>query len=138
MTVKAFFDTNVLVYAAVGAGKDEPKRKRAMELVESMDFGTSAQVLQEFFVTVVKKASRPISATQALEWIEQWTAFPCQTIDHQLVRIAIEQSERFKVSYWDAAILVAAEALGADTVYSEDLSHGQRYGRVQVINPFAG
>jgi len=40
MTVKAFFDTNVLVYAAVGAGKDEPKRKRAMELVESMDFGT--------------------------------------------------------------------------------------------------
>jgi predicted nucleic acid-binding protein len=40
MTVKAFFDTNVLVYAAVGAGKDEPKRKRAMELVDSMDFGT--------------------------------------------------------------------------------------------------
>jgi predicted nucleic acid-binding protein len=33
MTVKAFFDTNVLVYAAVGAGKDEPKRKRAVELI---------------------------------------------------------------------------------------------------------
>ncbi len=136
MTVRAFFDTNVLVYAAVGAGKDEPKRKRAMELVESMDFGTSAQVLQEFFVTV-RKASRPISAAQALEWIEQWTAFPCQTIDHQLVRIAIEQSERFAISYWDAAILVAAEALGTDTVYSEDLSHGKRYGRVRVVNPFA-
>jgi hypothetical protein len=40
MIAKAFFYTNVLVYAAVGAGKDEPKRKRAMELVESMDFGT--------------------------------------------------------------------------------------------------
>lgn len=82
MNVRAFFDTNVLVYAAVGAGKDEPKRKRAMELVESTDFGTSAQVLQEFFVTVVKKVSRPISAEQALEWIEQWAAFPCQTIEH--------------------------------------------------------
>jgi predicted nucleic acid-binding protein len=137
MKVRAFFDTNVLVYAAVGAGKDEPKRKRAMELVESIDFGTSAQVLQEFFVTVVRKASRPISSAQALEWIEQWAAFPCQTIDHQLVRIAIEQSERFKISYWDAAILVAAETLGTDTVYSEDLSHGQRYGRVRVVNPFA-
>jgi len=87
-------------------------------------------------VTVVRKASRPISAAQALEWIEQWTAFPCQAIDHQLVRIAIEQSERFAISYWDAAILVAAEALGADTVYSEDLSDGQRYGRVRVVNPF--
>lgn len=136
MTAKVFLDTNVLVYAAIGAGKDEPKRKRAMELIETLDFGTSAQVLQEFFVTVVKKASRPLSAAQAMEWIEQWTAFPCQTIDHQLARIAIEQSERFRISYWNAAILAAAEALGADTVYSEDLSHGQRYGRVRVVNPF--
>jgi predicted nucleic acid-binding protein len=137
MAVRVFFDTNVLVYAAVGTGKDEPKRKRALELIESEDFATSAQVLQEFFVTVVKKASRPLSAAQALEWIEQWTVFPCQTIDHQLVRIAIGKSERFAISYWDAAILVAAEALGADTVYSEDLSDGQRYGKVRVVNPFS-
>jgi predicted nucleic acid-binding protein len=136
MTARVFFDTNILVYAAIGTGRDEPKRKRALELIASEDFGTSAQVLQEFFVTVVRKASRPLSAAQALEWIEQWAAFPCQAIDHQLVLIAIEQSERFAISYWDAAILAAAEALGADTVYSEDLSDGQRYGRVRVVNPF--
>ena len=53
------------------------------------------------------------------------------------MRIAIEQSERFAISYWDAAILAAAEALGTDTVYSEDLSEGQRYGRVRVVNPFS-
>lgn len=137
MTVNAFFDTNVLVYAAVGTGKDEPKRKRAVALIESTDFGTSAQVLQEFFVTVVRRAARPLSAAEALEWIEQWTAFPCQSIDQALVRIAIEQSERFAISYWDAAILAAAEALGTDTVYSEDLCHGQQYGRVRVLNPFS-
>ena len=137
MTAEVFFDTNVLVYAAVGTGKDEPKRKRALALIEFEDFGTSAQVLQEFFVTVVMKASRPLSAAQAMEWIEQWAAFPCQPIDHQLVRIAIEQAERFRISYWDAAILAAAEALGAHTVYSEDLNDGQRYGSVQVVNPFA-
>ena len=137
MTARVFFDTNILVYAAAGTGRDEPKRKCALELIESEDFGTSAQVLQEFFVTVVRKASRPLSAAQALEWIEQWAAFPCQAIDHQLVRIAIERSERFAISYWDAAILVAAEALGTDTVYSEDLSDGQRYGRVRVVNPFS-
>jgi len=41
---------------------------------------------------------------------------------------------------WDMLWLVslaAAEALGTDTVYSEDLSHRQRYGRVRVLNPFA-
>ena len=137
MTARVFFDTNILVYAAAGAGKDEPKRKRAMELIESEEFGTSAQVMQEFFVTVVKKAARPLSAPQALEWIEQWAAFPCQAIDHQLVRIAIERSARYKISYWDAAILAAAEALGTETVYSEDLNDGQRYGRVRVVNPFS-
>ncbi len=136
MTASVFFDTNILVYAATGTGKDERKRQRAMELVESENFGTSAQVLQEFFVTVVKKASRPLSAEQALEWIEQWSAFPCQPVDHQLVRIAIERSERYAISYWDAAILAAAEALGAHTVYSEDLNHGQKDGRVRVVNPF--
>jgi predicted nucleic acid-binding protein len=137
MTASVFFDTNVLVYAAVGTGKDQRKRKRALELIESENFATSAQVLQEFFVTVVRKASRPLSAAQALEWIEQFTAFPCQDIDHQLVRIAIERSERYAISYWDAAILVAAEALGTHTVYSEDLNDGQRYGRERVVNPFA-
>jgi predicted nucleic acid-binding protein len=79
----------------------------------------------------------PLSAAQALERIEQWAVFPCQRIDHQLARIAIEQSERFAISYWDAAILAAAEPLGAQTVYSEDLNDGRQYGRVRVVNPFA-
>jgi predicted nucleic acid-binding protein len=137
MTASVFFDTNVLVYAAVGTGSDEHKRKRALELIASTEFGTSAQVLQEFYVTVVKKAVRPLSPAQALNWIEQWTAFPCQAIDHQLVRIAIELCARYRISYWDAAILAAAGALGAETVYSEDLNDGHRYGSVRVVNPFS-
>jgi predicted nucleic acid-binding protein len=137
MNAKVFFDTNVLVYAAVGTGKDERKRKRALDLIQSEDFGTSAQVLQEFFVTVVRKASRPLSAARALEWIEQWAAFPCQPIDRELVQIAVVLSRRFAISYWDAAILAAAEALGSHTVYSEDLNDGQQYGQVRVVNPFS-
>jgi len=136
MNARVFLDTNVLVYAAVGAGKDARKRERALAIIDSEDFGTSAQVLQEFFVTVVKKAKRPLSTAQALEWIEQLTTFPCLSVDHQLVRVAIELSVRFQISYWDAAILGAAEAMGARTVYTEDLNDGQQYGRLKVINPF--
>lgn len=136
MTASVFLDTNILVYAAIGTGRDERKRKRALELIESEDFGTSAQVLQEFFVTVAKKAAHPLPPAEALEWIEQLTAFPCQAVDHRLVREAIVRSDRYGISYWDAAIIAAAEALGARTVYSEDLSDGQQYGRVRVVNPF--
>jgi predicted nucleic acid-binding protein len=136
MIAEVFFDTNILVYAAIGSGRDGPKRKLALALIESENFGTSAQVLQEFYVTVVRKAQMPLSPEQALDWIGQFVAFPCQPLDHRLVRIAVEISERYQVSYWDAAILAAAEALGCKTVYSEDLSDGQLYGSVRIINPF--
>jgi predicted nucleic acid-binding protein len=43
---------------------------------------------------------------------------------------------QYQLSYWDAAIIAAAEALGARDLYSEDMNHGQIYGSVRVINPF--
>ncbi len=136
MIADSFLDTNILVYAASSATPDHPKRTRALELVNSENFGTSGQVLQEFYVTVVRKASTPLKPAEALNWIEQFAHFPCQPITDSLVRIAIEYSVRFHISYWDAAIVAAADALGASVVYTEDLNHGQLYGRVSVINPF--
>lgn len=136
MNAECFLDSNVLVYAAAGRNAETAKRKRALALIENEDFGLSAQVLQEFYVTVVRKIAVPLAAEHALEWIEQLEAFPCATIDASLVKIAIELSERYKISYWDAAIIAAADVLGAKTVYSEDLNDQQVYGRVRVRNPF--
>ncbi len=136
MSVKCLLDTNVLVYAAAGQGAEEAKRIKAVELIENEDFGLSSQVLQEFYVTVVRKIEIPLSAVQAFEWIEQFDAFPCIAVDRSLIKIAIEISERYQTSYWDGAIIAATEALGATTLFSEDLNHGQNYGSVQVVNPF--
>lgn len=136
MSAESFLDTNVLVYAAAGRGAEEVKRRRALELIENEDICLSAQVLQEFFVTVVRKVAVPLPVETALEWIEALEAFPCAAIDSSLVKIAIETSVRDRLSYWDAAIIAAAETLGARVVYSEDLAHGRSYGTVQVRNPF--
>ena len=136
MSVDCFFDTNVIVYAAAGRGSESAKRERALELIETRDFGLSAQVLQEFYVTVTRKIEIPLTPTEALEWIEQLEAFPCLPLDSGLVKIAAEVSLRHRIAYWDGAILAAAEGLGAEVMYSEDLSHGQRYGTVRVLNPF--
>jgi len=38
------------------------------------------------------------------------------------------------IEQWAVA---AAEALDAQTIYSEDLSDGKRYGRVTMVNPFS-
>ncbi len=137
MTVDSFLDTNVFVYAAAGRGPEEFKRKRALELIESRNFGLSAQVLQEFYVTVVRKVRIPLSPAEALDWIEQLEAFPCLPIDSGFVKIAAETGERYYLSYWDGAIIAAAQLMGAGVLYSEDLNDGQHYGTVRVCNPFA-
>lgn len=135
MKVECFLDTNILVYAAAGHGAQE-KRGRALEIIANEEFGLSAQVLQEFYVTVIRKIEVPLAPAQAVEWIEQFEVFPCLAIDAALVKIAIEASERYGISYWDAAIVAAAERFGAKTLYSEDLNHEQLYGSVRVCNPF--
>ena len=136
MNVDAFLDTNVLVYAAAGREREAEKQARALELLDELDFGLSAQVLQEFYVTVVHKVEQPLRPTEALEWIEQFEGFPCQTLHSGLVKIGAEISQRYRISYWDGAIIAAAEALGARTLFTEDLSHDQKYGSVRVVNPF--
>jgi predicted nucleic acid-binding protein len=138
MIVDCFLDTNILIYAALGRATQEAKRKTASELIASTQFGVSAQVLQEFYTVVTRKSERPLAPAQALEWIELLEVFPCVPIDASLVKRGAENSVRYRVSYWDGAILAAAEALGAATLYSEDLNHGQTYGGVRVWNPFRG
>lgn len=49
---------------------------------------------------------------------------------------AMKTRERFRLSYWDAAILEACRALGCEVVLSEDLGDGEDYAGVRVQNPF--
>jgi predicted nucleic acid-binding protein len=51
---------------------------------------------------------------------------------------SMSTAQRFGVSYWDAAILEAARAVGCEVLLSEDLSDGQDYAGVRVENPFNG
>lgn len=136
MNVDYFLDTNILVYAAARDGSKDAKRKRALELIEGTEWGLSAQVLQEFYVTVTRKIAVPLSAERAVEWVEQFDAFPCLAIDASLVKIAAETAERYQISYWDGAIVAAADTMGARTLYTEDLNDKQQYGAVTVSNPF--
>ncbi|GAB4129083.1 MAG: PIN domain-containing protein [Acidobacteriota bacterium] len=136
MSVECFLDTNVLVYSVSGAAADGRKKERALELVLHADFGLSAQVLQEFYVTVTRKISKPLLPDEAVAFLDEYRHFPCLQTDYPLIVAGIETSLRFGLSYWDGTILAAADALGAKILYSEDFSHGQRYGTVVVVNPF--
>ena len=73
---------------------------------------------------------------EALRFLEPFLRLPVVPVTLELFRRACRSSGRYQISYWDAAIISAAKELGATTVYSEDLAHGQEYDGVRVINPF--
>jgi predicted nucleic acid-binding protein len=135
---RAFFDTNVLIYAARDALKpeDEAKRLVALQLLETEDIVTSGQVMAEFYHNAVKKGEYRLTPEEAEQWIDMLGELPCAAVDLALVKAGVHFCERYKISYWDGAMLAAANDLDASIFYSEDLNHGQRYGAVTVINPF--
>lgn len=135
----AFVDTNVLLYAVSRDPEEREKARRANEIVDGEDVALSAQVLREFYVQATRPSRRyPLAHEEALDVIETLLAFPIQQTTATIVLDAIATSQRFRISYWDAAILEAARALGCDLVLSDDLDDGTDYDGVRVENPFRG
>lgn len=109
----------------------------ARSILSEGRFGTSGQVLAEFYSNVIRKGRQPLSKPEALNWVRQLALKPCQAIDSQVVEQAIGFSSRYQISYWDGAIIAAAHRIGAKRVLTEDLNHMQTYGKIVAINPFA-
>lgn len=134
-----FFDTNVLVYLFDTGARI--KRRRARELFDrhgpSGEAIISTQVLQEFYVAVTRKLSRPLSGEMALDVLRELSALPVVQVDTELVLAAARRSIDRQLSYWDGLIVEAALRAGADTLFSEDLQHGQMIESLRVVNPFA-
>ncbi|OGQ11213.1 MAG: hypothetical protein A2138_02570 [Deltaproteobacteria bacterium RBG_16_71_12] len=136
MSGRAFLDTNVLVYCFDGG--EPAKQRRAQQVVESSDdeLVVSTQVLQEFYVTVVRKLSRPLAEADAEHAVRELSALPTVAIDAALVLAAIATSRQHRLSLWDALVLRSACAGGCARLLSEDLQHGFQLEGVRVENPF--
>lgn len=138
MTAMRFVDTNILLYAI---GKDPAERSKfnvAHRILDEGNLGTSVQVLQEFFVQATRK-TRPNAITheQAATLVEAFARFPVQDNTLAVMQAAMQTSLRFRISYWDAAVVEAARLLGCREVLTEDLNAGQDFNGVRVVNPFA-
>lgn len=133
-----FVDTNILLYSISTDPSESVKAGVAREVLNSRDLALSVQVIQEFFVQATR-ANRPDPLThdQAVGLIQSFMRFPIQDVSMAVTLLAIASSQKFQLSFWDAAIIEAARVMKCDVVLSEDMSHGQDYDGVRVINPFA-
>jgi len=132
-----FLDTNILLYSVSGKRGEEEKRSIAAELLARGDCAVSVQVLQEFYVQATRATrADALSHETAVAFMETWMRFPVQEMTLAILTHALALKRRRRFSYWDCAIVAAAYASGCDTLYSEDLSHGQAIEGVRIVNPF--
>lgn len=137
MNAEVSIDTNVFLYALSDRPEEQQKAERARQILLNENWGWSVQVAGEFYhVATSAKRQFRLPHSSALEYVETWLGFPTASLYPSTVLSAFQLRDRFQVSYWDAAIIAAARELGCGTVYSEDLSGGQDYGGVKVVNPF--
>jgi len=137
VTSRIFLDTNVLLYSISRAPDEAAKRSRAIALLDEADCCLSVQVLQEFYVQATR-ATRvdPLPHALAAGLVLTWLRFEVQDNTVAILRSALEIKTAHGFSYWDAAIIAAARALGCASLYTEDLSHGRIIDGVAIINPF--
>jgi predicted nucleic acid-binding protein len=132
-----FIDTNILIYAYDASTAE--KHQKASKLLQELWIGEngciSIQVLQEFYVNATRKAPQALEPLQAASIIRDLSNWKIHRPDTEDVLAAISIQQQYQISFWDALIIRSAQESNCKTLWSEDLSNGQDYGDVKVINP---
>jgi predicted nucleic acid-binding protein len=136
--MRVFIDTNLWVYRL---DKREPGKSLQIsewlrEVAGKHHIVLSTQVLIELRSVLTRKLKPPLSHDDTRLALHALACFEVMTTDSALVQDAHELVEAEKLSWFDALIVEAAIRSGCDILFSEDLSHGRKFGKLTVCNPF--
>ena len=134
-----FVDTNVIVYRH--DIRDPRKQARAEQwyrlLWATRSARVSFQVLQELYAVITRKVTPPVSSEKARSIVRKLMSWQPVSIDSALLERAWLLQDRCSLSWWDALIVAAAQVSDCHVLLTEDLQHGQEFGAVRVVDPFA-
>lgn len=132
-----FLDTNILLYSVSRDPAELRKHNIAVALLDADDVAVSVQVLQEFYVQATRATrSDALPHEIAAGLVRTWLRFRVQDITLPIMLGALEIKAMHGFSYWDAAIVAAARALGCRELLSEDMSHGREVEGLVIRDPF--
>jgi predicted nucleic acid-binding protein len=138
MIARFFVDTNVLVYSR-DTGQPA-KQARSSEWLGALSQQAvpkaSFQVMIELYSVLTRKLARPMEASEARELVASLAMWDPIQPTVGLLRAAWEIEARYRISWWDAQIVAAAQLQRCDYLLTEDLQHGQRFGALTVLSPF--
>ena len=132
MIGKYFADTNIVLYVI---GKENFKKEIARKLIAA-ELVVSTQVINECVSVCLRKFR--FTKVQAYAFAD--LVMSCTNVlpvDEATTRKSAEIAIRNQISNWDALIIASALLFGCETLYSEDMQHGQIFdGRLKIVNPF--
>jgi predicted nucleic acid-binding protein len=115
------------------------KHRRAAALVEDLwrtrSGVVSTPVLQEPCINLRRKAGRPLELKTTREIVTDYLSWEVVVNTGESILEALEIERRYRLSFGDALVIQAAERSGTAILYSEDLSDGQKYDSVRIVNP---
>jgi len=135
---KAFFDTNILAYEFDKS--EHRKQALVVDLINkwrpSGQMIISTQVLQELYVVLIQKLKPALKEEIAEEIIRNYSKLDVVIIDPSLILNGIGIKRKYKISFWDALIVAAAQRAGCKILFTEDLSHRMKIADIEIVNPF--
>jgi predicted nucleic acid-binding protein len=119
---KAFFDTNVLVYAhdASAPRKRDIARTLLFDHLGAGSLCVSTQALSEYYSVLTTRGEVRVEPQAAAWLIEQLPAVVVVAPSLETLRAAVKRSAGGSLSIWDGLILETAREAGAELLYTED------------------
>jgi predicted nucleic acid-binding protein len=139
MSDKFFLDTTIFVYSFDASAPK--KSQQAAELIrrgiQTRQGIVSYQVVQEFFNVALRRFAQPMTTAEAEQYLST-TFRPLLSVhsSQALYGESLQIASKFKLAWYDSLIVASAMEGHCDVLYSEDLQHGQRFGDLQISNPF--
>jgi predicted nucleic acid-binding protein len=139
MNDRCFLDTNIFIYSI--DRRDPVKEQKAAKLIRdslgSLKGVVSFQVVQEFVNVATKRLVAPMSIESSQLYLEK-VFLPLLRVHSSaaLYGEALALQSRYRLSWYDSLIVCAAMQAECGILYSEDMQHGQRFGTLQIQNPF--
>ena len=139
MSAKFFLDTNIFVYSldVTAPAKAERSAELIREGIETRQGIVSYQVVQEFFNVESKRLVASMSIEAAQLYLER-VFLPLLRVHSSaaLYGEALAFQGRYRLSWYDSLIICSALHAECTILYSEDLQHNQKFGKLRIVNPF--
>jgi len=134
-----FLDTNIFVYSFdhTSVRKQQTAHRIIQTALRTQRGIISTQIVQEFLNVALRKFARPITVSEAREYLRSVLVPLCQHYPSiALYDRALLLREETGFSFYDSLVVAAALESGCSTLLSEDLQDGRNVQGLALVNPF--